>query len=103
MAVLLHEILDGIERRDVRCVALTGNTGLGEMGAITESGVELLAEVDDGEVIGPDFTAGAGKHLILCGGDGQPLPLWVICVDCRNGASRREDLPKLDSVCTPKE
>jgi len=67
MVVQLHEILDRIERRTLRCIGVTTDTDLHEMCVVAVRGVELLAEINHGEVVSSYFAVSTGQafHLLL--------------------------------------
>lgn len=66
MAVLPHQVLDDVEWRVFGCICITADSDLLEMGAVAVRSVELLAEVDDGEIVGPYFAVSTREHFIFC-------------------------------------
>lgn len=66
MAVHLHKILDGVDWRVVGYICIPCDTSLLEMRTVAVGGVELLAKVNNGEVVGPNFAVSTREHFIFC-------------------------------------
>lgn len=65
MAILLHQILNGVEWRRFRLIGDARDARLEEVSLAPVLSCQLVTEVRDREVIRPDLAVGARDRLIL--------------------------------------